>query len=93
MSSAETTNFTIRLDKQIKLDAEKLFHELGITLSGAINIFLHQSLLIQGLPFAVRKEQPNAKTLEAMREAMTLAHAPNAKTYATAEEVLQLEEK
>ena len=89
MATAGTTNFTVRLDTRVKNDAEKLFNELGMTLSGAFNIFLHQALLVQGLPFAVRKELPNQKTLAAMREAIALADDPDAKTYASAAELMR----
>ena len=50
MISAQTSNLTVRLDKQVKQDAEKLFNELGMTLSGAINIFLHQALEVEECP-------------------------------------------
>ena len=77
----------------MKADAEKLFNDLGMTLSGAFNIFLHQALLVQGLPFPVRKEHPNRKTLAAMREAIALANDPDAKTYASVGEMMQDEEE
>ena len=93
MPSTTTTNFTVRLDTQVKADAEKLFNDLGMTLSGAFNIFLHQALLVQGLPFPVRKEHPNRKTLAAMREAISLANDPDAKTYASVGEMMQDEEE
>ena len=51
-----------------------------------------QALLVQGLPFAVRKEHPNRKTLAAMKEAVALAHDPDAETYASFEEMMQNEE-
>ena len=89
MPTTGTTNFTVRLDTQVKADAEKLFNDLGMTLSGAFNIFLHQALLVQGLPFAVRKEHPNKKTLAAMREAIALANDPNAETYSTAADLMR----
>lgn len=93
MPNTTTTNFTVRLDTQVKADAEKLFNDLGMTLSGAFNIFLHQALLVQGLPFPVRKEHPNRKTLAAMREAIALANDPDAKTYASVGEMMQDEEE
>jgi len=89
MPATETTNFTVRLDTKVKADAEKLFNDLGMTLSGAFNIFLHQSLMVQGLPFAVRREHPNRKTLAAMKEAVALANNPDAETYESAAELLQ----
>ena len=93
MPTTGTTNFTVRLDSRVKADAEKLFNDLGMTLSGAFNIFLHQALLVQGLPFDVRKEHPNRKTLAAMKEAAALADDPGAKTYASAAELMRDVEK
>ncbi len=89
MATAKTTNFTVRLDAQVKKDAERLFSDLGITLSSAFNIFLHQSLLAQGLPFAVRRELPNKTTLAAMLEALGLANNPNAKTFSSVDELMK----
>ena len=87
MQRTQTTNFTVRLDSQVKDEAEKLFSDLGMTLSGAFNIFLHQALQVQGLPFEVRKKQPNKVTLAAMEEALMLAKDPDAKTYSSVEEL------
>ena len=87
MISAQTSNLTVRLDAQLKKDAEQLFNDLGMTLSGAINIFLHQAIEQQGLPFQVKKSRPNRETLAAMKEAIELAKDPNAKTYSSVEEL------
>ena len=87
MISAQTSNLTVRLDAQLKKDAEQLFNDLGMTLSGAINIFLHQAIEQQGLPFQVRKSRPNRETLAAMKEAIKVAHDPNAKTFSSIEEL------
>ncbi len=93
MAKAKTTNFTVRLDAQIKEDAEKLFGDLGMTLSSAFNIFLHQSLMTQGLPFAVRRERPNKTTLAAIEEGERIAHDPNARTFSSVDELMkELEE-
>ena len=50
----KTTNVSIRLDLDLKRDAEVLFANLGMNLSTAFNIFLRQSLRAQGLPFPVK---------------------------------------
>ena len=34
-----TTNLNIRMDKKVKEDAEKIFGELGLNMTSAINIF------------------------------------------------------
>ena len=88
-----TTTITARVDSEKKRQAEEIFNDIGMTLSGAFNIFLHQALLVQGLPFPVRKEHPNRKTLAAMREAIALANDPDAKTYASVGEMMQDEEE
>jgi len=85
----QNKNFTIRLDTNVKEEAEKIFADLGMTLSGAINIFLHQALIVRGLPFEVRQEHPNKTTLAAMEEAIRLVNDPNAKRFATVEELME----
>ena len=85
----QNRNFTIRLDAKVKDEAERLFADLGMTLSGAMNIFLHQALIVGGLPFEVRQERPNKTTLAAMEEAVRLANDPNAKRFATVDELME----
>jgi len=53
------TNLTIRIDEEIKHNAETLFDELGISMSGAINIFFRQAIRERAIPFSIR-----AKTAE-----------------------------
>lgn len=54
-----TTNFSVRLDADIKKRCEAMYGELGVNLTTAINVFLRQSLRVGGFPFAVRMEPPN----------------------------------
>jgi len=53
------TNLTVRIDENVKRDAEMLFGMLGISMSGAINIFFRQAIREQAIPFTIR-----AKTAE-----------------------------
>ena len=41
---AETTNLNIRIDKDLKEQAEVFFNELGLNMSSAFNIFVRQSI-------------------------------------------------
>ena len=50
-------NVTIRVDKDVKKQAEVLFHDLGLNLSSAINMFLHQVIADQGIAFKPAKKQ------------------------------------
>lgn len=75
------TNYTVRIDSEIKEQAEALFEELGMSLSTALNIFLRQSLREGGLPFTVQTHKPNKKTIAAMLEAERIAKDPSVKGY------------
>lgn len=50
---ADTTNISIRMDKDLKEQAEKLYTELGMNLTTAFNIFVRQSVRQGGIPFEV----------------------------------------
>lgn len=86
---ANTTNFSVRMDSDLKKKCEALYGELGMNLTTAINVFLRQSLRVGGFPFEVRLEHPNRETIAAMHEAEQLAHDPNVKRYDDVEEALR----
>lgn len=50
-------NINIRVDDALKAEAQELYRALGMDLSTAVNIFLRQSVQMQGLPFRPRLEQ------------------------------------
>ena len=50
---AETINVTIRLEREIKENAEKLFGDFGMNLSTAFNIFVRQTLRQGKIPFEI----------------------------------------
>ena len=66
---AKTATINMRVNPEIKADAENIFSSLGMTLTEAINIFLHKSVMEGGLPFDVRQPRYNAKTEASMQEA------------------------
>lgn len=67
----KTVNITIRVDSELKQQADSLFADLGMNLSTAFNIFLRQSVREQQLPFNVTKNIPNQTTLNAINSAET----------------------
>lgn len=85
---ASTTNFSVRMDSDVKKQCEALYGELGVNLTTAINVFLRQSLRSGGFPFDVRLEQPNKETAAAMLEAERIARSPDVKRYSDIEEAL-----
>ena len=63
-----TTNINIRMDREIKEQAESLYNALGMNITTAFNIFVRQSLRERGIPFAISLNTPNSETLAAMQE-------------------------
>lgn len=84
-----TTNFSVRMDSDIKKQCEALYNELGINLTTAINVFLRQSIRAGGFPFDVRMEQQNKETVLAMLEAESIARDSSVKRYSDVEEALK----
>jgi DNA-damage-inducible protein J len=77
----------VRIDSEIKKQASELFKTLGLDMSSAINLFLHQCILRGGIPFSVEVPQYNKETIEAMKEAKAIANNPNIKGYDSIEEL------
>lgn len=83
---AKTANINIRIDPETKGKAEKLFSSFGITITDAINIFLHKSIMEGGLPFEVKQPRYNGETEAAMEETRAiLAGQVEAKRYPSAQ--------
>ena len=70
---AKTATLNVRVDPSTKANAEMLFASFGITISDAVNIFLHQALMVGGLPFEMKQPKYNAATEAAMQEARLIA--------------------
>ena len=51
------TSMSIRLESEVKEQAQQVFNSLGMDMTTAINIFLRQAIQYQGLPFDVRLDE------------------------------------
>ena len=68
MASANDTTMTIRVNGATKKQAQKLFNDLGLDMSTAINVFLKTSVREERIPFEISmKTKPNLKTRSAMK--------------------------
>ncbi len=76
-----TTNISIRMDAELKAQADDLFSQLGLNISTAFNIFVRQSLREGRIPFDISLNQPNKETIAAMLEAERIAKDPSVKGY------------
>ena len=70
---AKNSVINIRTDAATKQAIEALFAQFGITVSDAVNIFFHKSLMEGGLPFEVKQPRFNRETEEAIQEAHDMA--------------------
>ena len=82
-----TTNISIRMDADLKKQADALFSELGMNLSTAFNIFVRQSLREGGIPFEITVGQPNKETAAALLEAERIAQDSTVKGYTDLDEL------
>ena len=51
-------NVNIRVDDELKHDAETVFSKLGLSMSAAANIFYRQVVRCDGIPFDLRASNP-----------------------------------
>ena len=51
----KTVNVTLRIDEELKENAEALFEDIGLSLNAACRIFLKKAVQEQRIPFEVRR--------------------------------------
>ncbi len=61
----------MRIDENLKKESDKIFDELGLTMSAAMTIFLKAVVRNNGIPFSL--EIPNKETLKAFKEVEDIA--------------------
>lgn len=82
-----TTNISIRMDSELKKQADLLFEELGMNITTAFNIFVRQALREGKIPFDISINNPNKRTVAAMIEAERIAKDPSIKGYTDMDEL------
>ena len=63
----KTVNVTLRVDKELKEQADALFEDMGLSLNTACRMFLTKAVQEQRIPFEVRR--PDRKTRKAIADA------------------------
>ena len=76
-----TTNLNIRTDKEIKDQADRIFSELGLSMTTAINMFLRTTIRENGIPFALKLDVPNETTAAAIEEGRRIVSDSSVKGY------------
>ena len=84
----QTTNISIRMDSELKKQADALFEELGMNITTAFNIFVRQTLRDGRIPFDISINNPNKRTVAAMIEAERITNDSRVKGYSDVEKLL-----
>ena len=82
-----TTKLNIRIDKFTKEQAEKIFNQLGLNMTTAINMFLIATIRENGIPFELKLDTPNKETIEAIEEGRKMLKDPNTPKYSNMEDL------
>ena len=65
---AKTDTLHIRVEPNVKKRAEETLNDLGLSITEAINVFLNQVILQDGIPFEIKKPKFNKKTIQAIED-------------------------
>ncbi len=85
-----TVNVTLRIDENLKKQADELFSDLGFTFNSATTVFLRQAVREQQIPFIIRREVPNAATLAALKEVEDMKKNPSKyRSYSDVDEMME----
>ena len=82
---ALTTNLNIRMERDVKEQAERVFSDLGLTMTAAVNLFLRAAIRERGIPFPLRLDMPNEATAAAIEEGRRIASDDGVKGYTSME--------
>ena len=63
-----TVNMSIRMDTELKKQADAMFADMGLNMTTAMNMFLRQVVRQGKIPFEIATDIPNAETVAAIKE-------------------------
>ncbi len=85
-----TVNMSIRLDKDLKKQAEAMLSDMGLNMTTAMNMFLRQVVRQGRIPFEIATDIPNHETLAAMKEMDDMISGKiTAKKYSNTDELFE----
>jgi len=88
---AETTNLSIRLDRELKDQADQIFSAMGMSLTTAITVFVRQAVRQKKIPFEISLSNGENRAV-AMREALTATEGIWRKSVQNGTDQMTLEE-
>ena len=65
---AKIDTLHIRVEPSVKTRAEETLNDLGLSITEAVNVFLNQVILHDGIPFKIEKPKYNKETIQAIED-------------------------
>lgn len=70
-TAPKTSTFQARINPEIKAEVESIYAKSGLTLTEAFNLFIQQSLNVEGLPFLVTSDSKELLREQAIMKLMS----------------------
>ncbi len=83
------TSITMRIDENLKKQAEELFAEFGMNMTTALTVFIKAAVRQGKIPFEISVDIPNAETIEAMKEADRIIHDDSVQGFCDVDEMMK----
>ena len=85
-----TVNMSIRMDTELKKQADAMLADMGLNMTTAMNMFLRQVVRQGKIPFEIATDIPNDETLAAMKEVDDMINGKiPAKKYTSTDELFK----
>ena len=77
-------NVNVRIDDEIKREAERILAKIGLNPTTAITLFYNQIIRTNSIPFELKIDEPNEATIKAINEVET----KKSKTYDSTKQLM-----
>ena len=89
MEAASNVNLNIRVNADTKKEFEAFCHDMGMSMTTAITLFMRKTIREYRIPFDISGDVPNQTTLEAIREVEEDLKNPELKSYQSVDEMMK----
>ncbi|MBO5005498.1 MAG: type II toxin-antitoxin system RelB/DinJ family antitoxin [Clostridia bacterium] len=86
---AKTGTLNIRIEPELKKEAETTLNALGMNIAEAVTIFLKQVVMTDSIPFVIKKPKYSEEMLEAIEAKDIINNPDKYKSYKNLAEILE----
>ncbi len=84
-----TVNMSIRMDTELKKQADAMLADMGLNMTTAMNMFLRQVVRQGKIPFEIATDIPNATTLAALEEGDKMLSDPASRRFSSVDDLMK----